>query len=208
MAAELRFQYARLTVGSPVAGFYRGLGFDVDGTAVQVGETVLEFSETGGGAFHHFAFLAPGNRFDAAYRWARERVDVLRQPGTGRDVFDFDFWDARAFYFHDPAGDIAEVIAHRGLEDSDASGDFSPLEIVGLSELMLVGDPAALARQIPLPLWAGDVGGLAFIGRKARTLILAARGRPLLPLGRPAETHPAEVVLERPGEQPLRFTHG
>ena len=36
---------------------------------------------------------------------------------------------------------------------------------------------------------------LAFVGEKARTLILCRAGRPWLPTGRPAEAHPVEVVL-------------
>ena len=37
------------------------------------------------------------------------------RPETGELVFDFTNWDARAFYFHDPAGSIVELIAHRGI---------------------------------------------------------------------------------------------
>ena len=48
-------------------------------------------------------------------------------------------------------------------------------------------------------------GRLAFVGEKARTLILCRAGHPWLPTGRPAEAHPVEVVLSgRPeGEVPL-----
>ena len=45
---------------------------------------------------------------------------------------------------------------------------------------------------------------LAFVGEKARTLILCRAGRPWLPTGRPAEAHPVEVVLVgAEGEVPL-----
>lgn len=49
--------------------------------------------------FYHSAVLVPGDRFDAALTWLRERVDL-------------GFWDARACYCHDPAGNIVEPIAH------------------------------------------------------------------------------------------------
>ncbi len=61
-------------------------------------------------------------------------------------------------------------------------------------------DPAAAHGY---GLWSGradtasldDPHRLAFLGRKAHTLILAAPGRGWLPTGRPAETHPAHIVL-------------
>jgi hypothetical protein len=56
-----------------------------------------------------------------------------------------------------------------------------------------------LARELEpagLALWSGSLeSGLAFVGERARTLILAPEGRPWLPTGRPAEAHDLEVVL-------------
>ena len=49
-----------------------------------------------------------------------------------------------------------------------------------------------------LELWYGEVGrreGLGIVGRKAHTLILCPTGRPWLPTGRPAESHPLEVAM-------------
>ena len=111
---------------------------------------------------------------------------------TGEVVFDFDHWDAKAFYFHDPAGNIVEVIAHEGIDEH------------GLSELGLVGDPNELAPpllELGLELWDGTLdepGRLAFIGERGRTLILSPEGRGWLPTGRPAEPHPVEAVISGP----------
>ena len=74
------------------------------------------------------------------------------------DVFDFDFWDARAVYFHDPAGSIVELIAHHGLEENGREGPFAAEELVGFSELGLVGDRRALLGRLEplgLELWDG-----------------------------------------------------
>ena len=62
-----------------------------------------------------------------------------------------------------------------------------------------------------LRLWDGtvdDPGRLAFVGEKARTLILAPPGRGWMPTGRPAEPHPLEVTLAGvfPGEVELAGT--
>ena len=127
---------------------------------------------------------------------------------TGRllgDVFDAEAWDARAVYFHDPAGNIVELIAHHQLDRNGRTGDFAAAELVGFSELGIVGDPPELLRgleTVGLQLWDGTIeepGGLAFVGEQARTLILSPIGRGWMPLGRPAEPHPVELVLELAG---------
>ena len=195
-------RFAEVTLSAPrdLRDFYGGaLGLPLDGEAIVVGETRLCFRVEDAGAFHHFALLVPGDRFDAALAWSRDHVELLG------DVFDFDFWAARAVYFHDPAGNIVELIAHQKLDPNGRVGDFDAEELVGLSELGLVGDPPELLRRLEtvgLELWDGSVEGknsLGFVGEQGRTLILAPPGRGWLPTGRPAEPHPVELVLELDG---------
>jgi catechol 2,3-dioxygenase-like lactoylglutathione lyase family enzyme len=191
-----------------LASFYGGsLGLPLtrrdDGRlTIEIGESVLELAPSAGSPFYHFAFLVPGDRFDAALAWARDHVELLRDAETGEEVFDFTNWDAEAVYFHDPAGSIVELIAHHGIGETGATGTFSPHELLGLSEVGLVCDPPSLAeeleRDLGLEVWDGTVEGegrLAFVGEKARTLILCRAGRTWLPTGRPAEAHPVEVTL-------------
>jgi hypothetical protein len=165
------------------------------------GASGLEFVAGEGNPFYHVAFLAPGDRFDAAFAWAQQRFEILPRPGSGELVFDFSFWNALACYFRDPAGSIVELIAHRGLEENGRTGPFSGEELLGLSEVGLVGDIQAMARDLePLELevWSGSVDdpeGLAFAGEKARTLILCPVGRGWLPIDRHAEPHPVEVIV-------------
>jgi hypothetical protein len=191
--------FAEVTLAAPLDlhGFYgRELGLPIDGEAVVVGETRLRFEvEDGSAAFYHFALLAPGDRFDAALAWAGQRAELLG------DVFRFENWDAEAVYFHDPAGSIVELIAHHGLEENGRDGPFAADELVGFSELGIVGDRSRLLRQLQtegLELWSGTVDEpdrLAFVGEKGRTLILAPPGRGWLPTDRPAEPHPVRYVL-------------
>src|ERR1700730_15827684 len=154
--------------------------------------------------FYHFALLVPGNRFDAAHRWLAETVPLLTRPGSHDTVFHFDFWDARACYAHDPASNILELIAHRGVEESPtATGGFRGSELRGLSEVGIVASdlPGTVTRlrAATLELWSGQGSDptttLGFFGRKAHTLILTSPGRPWLPTGRPGEQHPVEVVI-------------
>jgi catechol 2,3-dioxygenase-like lactoylglutathione lyase family enzyme len=196
-----------------LAGFYsRELGIDVtapnaDRFSFAIGETTVEFAAGSGEPFYHFALLVPGNRFAEALDWAGARTELLPDPGSGDVLFDFEDWDAYACYFHDPAGNIVELIAHRGIGETGAQGEFRPGELVGLSELGLVGDPHAmagrLARQLGLELWDGTVEEprrLAFVGERARTLILSPPGRGWLPTGRAAESHPVDALLACPLE--------
>ena len=193
----MRFRSVTLAGRPDLPAFYRDvLGLQLDGDAIVVGETRLSFEPDDGGAFYHFALLVPGDRFDAALAWARERVELLGE------IFEAEAWDARAVYFHDPAGNIVELIAHRGLEESGRTGPFGAEELVGFSELGLVGDQQRRLRWLEsrgLPLWDGTIDvpdRLAFVGERGRTLILAPVGRGWMPTGRPAEAHPVEFQLD------------
>jgi len=165
----------------------------------ETGETKLEFTEADGGPFYHFAFLVPPERFGDVLE---STPSPLPDRETGEVIFDFDSWDAKAFYFHDPAGNIVEVIAHEGIDEH------------GLSELGLVGDPNELASPLlehGLELWDGTLdqaGRLAFIGERGRTLILSPEGRGWLPTGRPAEPHPVEAVISGPPPGRVELANG
>ena len=217
----MEFVHVRLQAPAPslpaLADFYGSrLGMPgVEATdrsvAFALGETRLEFAPSAPRPFYHFALLAPGNRFPELLDWACGRADLLPDADTGEAVFDFSNWEAHACYFHDPAGNIVELIAHRGVGEKTGRGPFAPGELLGVSELGLVGDTAALAQalgaRLGLEVWEGtveDEGRLAFVGEKARTLILCPTGRPWLPTGRPAEAHPVEAVLSGAPEGELR----
>ncbi|MDQ2847255.1 MAG: hypothetical protein M3Y77_13095 [Actinomycetota bacterium] len=74
----------------------------------------------------------------------------------------------------------------------------SPATVPCRSRSALPGWSSSLHRDLGLQVWSGGLDGatsLAFIGRKAHTLIVCRPGRGWLPTGRPAETHPAEITL-------------
>lgn len=198
------------TLHAPSAGrrglerFYTttlGLRPTVDG-AHRIGRTTLLLLPHSGDPFYHFAILVPGDRFEAALAWARERVELLPGEDARSPVHRFEGWDADAVYFHDPAANIVELIAHHGKRDNGRHGEFSPDELLGLSEVGLVGEVdqmAAALEQLGLGAFEGTVTGedaFAFAGEDPTgTLILSAPGRGWLPTGRPAEPHPVEVTV-------------
>jgi hypothetical protein len=203
----MRFSEVTLSGPAGLPGFYGNvLDLPVDGDAIRLGETLLRFEPGDGEPFYHFAVLVPGDRFGTALGWAQERLELLG------DVFEAEAWDAQAVYFHDPAGNIVELIAHRGLEENGRSGEFAAEEVVGFSELGIVGDPAELLRRLEtvgLDLWDGTVDEpdrLAFAGEQGRTLILAPAGRGWMPTGRPAEPHPVTATLAGLEDRPDTVT--
>jgi hypothetical protein len=195
--ARVELEAPRHALGALERFYGRRLGLSVEhaatALAVSAGDAELVFSVAEGEArpFCHFALLVPGDRFEAANAWA-----------GGESLVSFDFWDAEACYLHDPAGNIVELIAHRGVGDGHQTGrTFSPEEILGISEVGLVSRAPeisieTLARELGLPLWSGYASGLGFVGRKAHTLVVAREGRGWLPTGRPAEAHPLGLVVE------------
>lgn len=184
-------------------------------TGGHVGESQLVLTADEGNPFFHVALLVPGDRFPAAYRWAAGALELVPDRTTGDAIFDFPDWDAQAVYFHDPAGNIMELIAHRGLVENGMTGGFDPSELAGISEVGVVGDPPQLVDAIRsglgLDLWDGGVdrpGGLAFVGERGRTLIVGRPGRGWMPTGRPAEAHRLTVTLDAPRGGEVRLSAG
>jgi hypothetical protein len=180
-------------------------GHTEDLVGVRIGKTLLRFGAAppGDEPFYHFALLAPGDRFEAARSWLAERSELLPDPDTRDDIFDFDNWDALACYCLDPVGNIVEVIAHRGLGENGAGGAFHAGEMLGFSEVGLVVPDkvhaaSQLIRETCLELWDGELDDpdrLAFLGERGRTFILSPPGRGWLPTDRPAEGHAVEVIV-------------
>jgi hypothetical protein len=204
---ELELASSVRTRAQVVSFYVDDLQFEVasDG-AIRMGESRLLFSEveTNREPFYHFALLVPGDRFTPALEWLKTKTSLLSDPETGSDIFDFDSWDALACYFHDPAGNIVECIAHRGLEETSREGPFTPSEVVGFSEVGLVCldkrvTAKALEDRLGVTVWDGSVEDprrLAFVGERGRTLILCPSARPWLPTDRSAEIHPTRIVLD------------
>jgi hypothetical protein len=222
--AEVRLDGPRERASELELFYFDSLGLEAvesgggDLLTCSVGASALRFSPAPAHAapFYHFAFLVPGNRFDAAYGWLAARAPLLPDPATHDTLFDFDSWDALACYCHDPAGNIVELIAHRGLSEGATEGPFSGRELVGFSEVgVVVTDKKqsveVLARDLDLQVWDGEVDDparIVFVGERGRTLILCRPGRGWLPTSRPAEIHPVEVAVtgSRRGEVGLPGT--
>ncbi|MDQ6901934.1 MAG: VOC family protein, partial [Bacteroidota bacterium] len=97
------------------------------------------FEETGNSEnpFYHFAFNIPNNKFDEAFAWINNKVDLLWLDDYNGHIADFVNWKAKSFYFLDPAGNILEMITRLELKD-DVDEPFSSRHIRNISEIGLV----------------------------------------------------------------------
>jgi catechol 2,3-dioxygenase-like lactoylglutathione lyase family enzyme len=198
-------------------GFHGAEDIGNEFLVVPVGSAMARFSEapTPEEPFYHFALLVPGDRFEAAYKWLGARAQLIPDPESDDTIFDFHNWDALACYCLDPAGNIVELIAHRGISERSSDGPFDAQELVGFSEVGLVvpdkEEAVSSLGGLGLSVWDGEIADpdrLVFVGERAKTLILSRPGRGWLPTGRFAEAHPVELVVRgtRRGEAQLPDT--
>jgi catechol 2,3-dioxygenase-like lactoylglutathione lyase family enzyme len=134
---------------------------------------------------HHFAFHV---RDLGAWR---DRLEVpLIRGEHGLDEFDFSNWGgARAIYFADPEGNIAELIARP-----------QPRPELSLAEVGLpVEDVAtaveALERELVLPHYDGDRETFSAVGDDDGLLIVVDVGRGWFPPRVPAGRAPIAVTI-------------
>ena len=173
---------------------------NAEGTIIQAGLTKLSFTE--GQDRHHFAFNITPAKIEAAREWLLARGAKL----IDGKVHHFADWNAHAVYFWDPAGNVVEFIARHDLPAPKDQPDFTPADILSVSEIGLhAPDPAALAAQVMAQTGAtyyrppssdfhpvGDAEGL---------FIIVPAGRLWFPdTGVPAAGHPSALRVETHGK--------
>ncbi|GGA44913.1 glyoxalase [Psychrobacillus lasiicapitis] len=99
---------------------------------LSIGTSTLTFQESSHNTAYHFAINIPGNQFTLAKHWAKERVTLNREDAV--DEIYYSRFNADAFYFEDPAGNIIELIARRHV---DKWSDFSIDSLINLSEVSI-----------------------------------------------------------------------
>lgn len=190
------------------------LGLDTrrerDQLVVAVGPTRLVFVRRADAGIHHFAFNVPVADFDHARAWIAARAPLI-PDADGRTVFAFDDWDAVATYFRDPAGNIGELIARRGLP-APPDAPFGPGRLLALGEIGLVTpDVPALVRRLRrrtgLEIFRGSESeSFAALGDDHGLLIVVREGRAWYPTtDGAARLQPVRVALETDGGRTVRI---
>lgn len=174
-----------------------------DHLVVTLGSSTLEFMPHTGpdDPFYHVAFTIPENQLDAARQWLEPRCPILPINSRGDEIMHFRNWNAHSIFFHDPAGNILEFIAHHDLANA-VDGAFDESRIQYISEIgVVVPDVAAFEQEMngrfgltpyrghsPAFSPLGDIGGL---------LITVQEGRIWLPKAtkQAATVYPTDISL-------------
>ena len=107
---------------------------------------IFENSKDQSSQTYHFAFNVPEHQFSQAKAWLSSRVPLLSGQ-NGMDEFLFEKWNADACYFHDPAGNICELIARHNLPSKSKTA-FSSKNILNISEIgIAVEDVKKIAKS-------------------------------------------------------------
>ncbi len=106
---------------------------------IGVGNTTLVFEKNDRivDPYYHIAFNIPPNKFVEAFKWFQSRLSLLWVDEDQSFVADFINWNAKSFYFYDPAGNILEIIARFDL-DIISDENFSGALICNICELGIV----------------------------------------------------------------------
>lgn len=186
-----------------VKGFYEyQLGFriveeDESSFMLAIGESQLIFRESDRPAFYHFAFNIPGNQFTLAKGWASSRVELNRQEGM--DEIYYANFDADAFYFEDPAGNIVEFLGRR---NTDRMGNFTVDSLLNISEVSIttphVAEVGKQIEDMEIPVRGNkgiDPGSLNFLGQGEAFILLVAPKRTWYFSKKKSEVHPVSIEL-------------
>ncbi|WKA58974.1 serine hydrolase [Planococcus shenhongbingii] len=184
-------------------GFYEyQMGFRIveeDDTSftLAVGDSQLVFQASERPAIYHFAFNIPGNQFTLAKGWASSRVTLNRQEGMD-EVYYANF-NADAFYFQDPAGNVVEFIARRHI---DRMGNFTVDSLLNISEVSIttkhVKEVGEQIEAMDIPV-RGNKGiephALNFLGQGDAFILLVAPKRTWYFSKQKSEVHPLSIEL-------------
>ncbi len=194
---ELALQAPSLEAMRRYYGALLGLPAVVDSedeVVFRAGETQLAFrpAEQGSAPSYHFALRVPWSRFGEAKTWLGSHTLLLEHEGE--DELDWSFWDARACYFADPAGNVGELIAFDGIE---GDGLVLGLAEVGLPVAEVSTAVEALTDAFGIGFWdREEIGsGITPVGVRGATFILVPVGRTWF-LGGPATDSPLGATLE------------
>ncbi|RNF39178.1 serine hydrolase [Planococcus salinus] len=182
-------------------GFYEyQLGFriveeDETSFVLSIGESQLVFQESDRAAVYHYAFNIPGNQFTLAKSWASSRIELNRQEGMD-EIFYANF-NADAFYFQDPAGNVVEFIGRRNV---DRMGNFTVDSLLNISEVSIttpfVEEVGRQIEDMEIPVRGNkgiDAKSLNFLGQGDAFIILVAPKRTWYFSKQKSETHPLSI---------------
>ena len=176
--------------------------------SIEIGESILRFKEVKDGSepFYHFAINIPTNKYLQAQKWLAARTPVLMTEETEGGILYFDFWDAHAMYFKDPAGNIGELIARHTLSN-EREGAFGMSDMLYISEIGTpVEDPQLLSAELKSSYGLDTYGGSMFVGDETGMFVIPPINRLWFPENiQKAAVYPTEILISDKGKSDFKF---
>lgn len=164
---------------------------------LSIGTSKITFRASEQPASYHYAINIPGNQFTLAKQWALERV-ILNREDSVDEVY-YTRFEADAFYFEDPAGNVVELIARR---DIDKWSDFSVASLLNVSEVSIttpfVEKVGEQLQDVGLHISGHaeiEPNDLNFLGSKNTFILLVPPNRRWYFSKRFSATYPLEIEL-------------
>ncbi|WP_391118541.1 glyoxalase [Psychrobacillus sp. L3] len=162
-----------------------------------IGKSTLTFRASEKPASYHFAINIPGNQFKLAKHWALEKATLNREDAV--DEIYYSRFEADAFYFEDPVGNVIEFIARRNV---DKWSDFSVESLLNLSEVSIttpfVEEVGEQLQNIGIPILGHvdiEPNELNFLGSKDTFILLVPPKRRWYFSKRMSKISPLEIEL-------------
>jgi catechol-2,3-dioxygenase len=144
--------------------FYKDvLGFEIvedesESFSLRIGWSRLTFKSSDNPHIYHFCFLIPSNKLNEALRFIKERTSIIEFDNV--KTHRFESWNANAFYFFDPSGNIVEFIVRHDLQnESEEPFDISHVLCVneiGLPTSSIEQTNKQLENELGTKSWKGD----------------------------------------------------
>jgi catechol-2,3-dioxygenase len=172
---------------------------DQDHFCFSAGDSLVEFRAYTGKDIspYHLAFTIPaGQLINAADYLAAKGINLVTKGN--QSVFHFESWNATSVYFRDPDNNILELIVRFNLGRRNGSVQFSPTDIIQVSEIGIVADdPQAFSSyingQTGLPIWKMAGNDFIAMGDEEGLLIIVQKNRKWYPTDTPASPMPVEI---------------
>lgn len=169
----------------------------------RIGKSKLVLAQSDGFRPYHFAFNIPANREKEALKWLRDRVEIL--DFEGREIQDFDSWNAKAIYFYDTDRNIVEFIARKNLpnQSDDTFGSRSLLEIseIGMPVNDIEKAYDAINEIAQLKVYDGDFQRFCAIGDETGLFICIDKEKKTwFPTGEHAFSSDFEIEFSESGQ--------
>lgn len=183
--------------------YHKKLGFEIledkpQLLSVKIGKSKLNFKYSESEVHYHFAFNIPRDAITHALAFFKPKIDLVSANGT--TVMNFNHWNAKAIFFNDGNGNLAEFIARSTCDPMDGN-DFNIDMVKNISEIGIpVSDIEpifeAIHRNMGLDVYDGGIHRFCAIGNEEGLFICINKdNKTWYPIDKKAIPSPFEALV-------------